>query len=63
LAVDRVIGNYQTVIKPVGEIYKNVECISGATILGDGTVALILDPVKLLKEEQSVSLRDKIRTR
>ncbi|MBU4261832.1 MAG: chemotaxis protein CheA [Proteobacteria bacterium] len=63
LAVDRVIGNYQTVIKPVGEIYKNIECISGATILGDGTVALILDPVKLLKEEQSVSLRDKIRTR
>ncbi|RJX35969.1 MAG: chemotaxis protein CheA [Desulfurivibrio sp.] len=53
LAVDRVIGNYQTVIKPLGEVYKKVECISGATILGDGTVALILDPVKLMEERQT----------
>lgn len=51
LAVDRVIGSYQTVIKPLGEVYKSVECISGATILGDGTVALILDPAKLMPKE------------
>ena len=50
LAVDRVIGNYQTVIKPLGEVYKSVECISGSTILGDGSVALILDPAKLMSE-------------
>ncbi len=51
LAVDRVIGSYQTVIKPLGEVYKQIECISGATILGDGTVALILDPAKLLPKD------------
>ena len=45
--VDRVVGSHQTVIKPLGDIYKSVECISGATILGDGNVALILDPARL----------------
>ncbi|MDH5525663.1 MAG: chemotaxis protein CheW, partial [Desulfobulbaceae bacterium] len=59
LAVDRVIGSYQTVIKPLGDIYKGVECISGATILGDGTVALILDPVKIMAEEQFEFVRAK----
>ncbi len=42
-AVDQVIGEHQTVIKNLGSIYRNVEGGSGATILGDGTVALILD--------------------
>ena len=47
LVIDRVIGNYQTVIKPLGRLYQNVSGISGATILGDGSVALILDVYKL----------------
>lgn len=41
--VDRVIGKYQTVVKPLGRGSRNVDMIAGATILGDGTVALILD--------------------
>lgn len=41
--VDAVIGDYQTVIKPLGRIFKEAEGISGATILGDGNVALIVD--------------------
>lgn len=41
--VDGVIGEHQTVIKSLGRAYRDVEGISGATILGDGTVALILD--------------------
>ncbi|MBI5632651.1 MAG: chemotaxis protein CheA [Nitrospirae bacterium] len=41
--VDQVIGEHQTVIKSLGSIYRSVAGISGATILGDGTVALILD--------------------
>ncbi len=41
--VDEVLGNYQTVIKSVGRLYRDVQYVSGATILGDGTVALILD--------------------
>ena len=47
LIIDRVIGNYQTVIKPLGRLYQNVSGLSGATILGDGSVALILDVYKL----------------
>ncbi len=45
--VDYVVGEYQTVIKSLGSIYKDVEGLSGATILGDGTVALILDIQKM----------------
>jgi two-component system chemotaxis sensor kinase CheA len=45
--VDTVIGEHQVVIKTLGGIYKNVEGVSGATILGDGTVALILDVSKI----------------
>lgn len=45
--VDEVIGGHQTVIKSLGTTYKDVEFFTGATILGDGTVALILDIAKL----------------
>ena len=47
--VDKVIGEYQTVIKNLGGLYKDVEGISGATVLGDGTVALIVDAPQLIK--------------
>ncbi len=47
--VDQVIGNHQTVIKSLGSPFKNIEGISGATLLGDGTVALILDIPKLIQ--------------
>jgi two-component system chemotaxis sensor kinase CheA len=41
--VDQVLGNHQTVIKNLGRLYREVQLVSGATILGDGSVALILD--------------------
>ena len=41
--VDGVVGQHQTVIKPLGRMYQDVGGISGATIMGDGSVALILD--------------------
>ena len=46
--VDKVIGEHQTVIKSMGKVYGQVDVISGATILGDGKVALILDAQKLV---------------
>lgn len=49
LLVDTVVGEHQTVIKSLGKAYSNVQGISGATILGDGTVALILDIPQLVK--------------
>jgi len=47
--VDRVLGNCQTVIKSLGRFYRQVQVVSGATILGNGTVALILDPERLIQ--------------
>ncbi len=49
LVVDRVIGDYQTVIKSLGRIYQDVEGLSGATIMGDGNVALIVDVLGLVR--------------
>lgn len=52
LLVDRVIGGHQTVIKNLGKLLKDVQGISGATILGDGNVALILDIGKIVRLAQ-----------
>lgn len=49
LVVDHVIGEYQAVLKPMGKHYKNHDIFSGATILGDGTVALVMDTNKIIK--------------
>ena len=43
VVVDELLGQQQVVIKSLEENYKKVDGISGATILGDGTVALIID--------------------
>lgn len=48
LAVDQIIGDYQTVIKSLSKIHAGLQTFSGATILGDGTVALILDVPRLI---------------
>jgi len=49
LVVERVLGSHQTVIQSLGHFYKGVEVISGATIMGDGRVALILDVMRLIQ--------------
>jgi two-component system chemotaxis sensor kinase CheA len=50
LTVDAIIDEYQAVLKPLGKYYKHLDMISGATILGDGTVALVLDPGLLIRQ-------------
>jgi two-component system chemotaxis sensor kinase CheA len=57
LVVDQVIGDHQTVIKSLSKLHADIEMFSGATILGNGGVALILDIAHLVafgqaKEEQ-----------
>ncbi|WP_238565742.1 chemotaxis protein CheA [Spirochaeta lutea] len=47
--VDTVIGDHQTVVKNLGRLYRDAEGVSGATILGDGSVALILDVKRLVR--------------
>ena len=56
--VDQVLGDHQTVIKNLGRLYRHVQVISGATILGNGTVALILDPHRLVQEAIRAMSRD-----
>ncbi len=50
LIVDFVVGENQTVLKPMGKHYKYQDFISGGTILGDGSVALVLDVNKIVIE-------------
>jgi two-component system chemotaxis sensor kinase CheA len=45
LVVDAVLGQHQAVIKPLGSMFRRVKGLSGASVLGDGTVALIIDPL------------------
>jgi two-component system chemotaxis sensor kinase CheA len=53
LVVDQVIGNHQTVIKSMSKLHASAEMFSGATILGDGTVALILEIADLVERGQA----------
>ena len=48
LVVDRIIGTNQTVIKQMSKLHADVRAVSGATILADGSVALILDVAHLV---------------
>lgn len=59
LVVDQILGDHQTVIKPLSSFHADVGAFSGATILGDGGVALILDIAALvgLGQRQDALLR------
>ncbi len=48
-AVDEVAGEIQAVMKSLGKVYANVQVVSGATVLGDGKLALVLEPVQLMR--------------
>jgi two-component system, chemotaxis family, sensor kinase CheA len=48
LVVDRLLGEFQTVIKPLGKLFAQLKGIGGSTILGSGEVALILDVPSLV---------------
>jgi len=53
LVVDQIIGNNQTVIKQLSKLHSGIKSFSGATILGDGSVALILDTAHLVASGQA----------
>jgi two-component system chemotaxis sensor kinase CheA len=50
LVVDKLMGEYQTVIKPLGKVLQRIRGIGGFTILGSGEVALILDVPGLMRQ-------------
>jgi len=47
--VDELLGEHQTVIKPLGKVFQNLKGITGATILGSGEVAMIIDIPEMVK--------------
>jgi two-component system chemotaxis sensor kinase CheA len=53
LVIDQIIGSHQTVIKSLSKLHADVGAFSGATILGDGTTALILDIAHVIELGQS----------
>lgn len=54
LMVDKILGSNQTVIKPIGRLFNNCTGINSSTVLGDGSVALILDVLKLTELLKSI---------
>jgi two-component system chemotaxis sensor kinase CheA len=54
LVVDQIIGDHQTVIKSLSKLHTKLESFSGATILGDGSVALILNVGHLIASGPAV---------
>lgn len=50
LVVDELMGELQTVIKPLGRIFSHLKGIGGSTVLGTGSVALILDVPALIQQ-------------
>lgn len=66
IVVDELLGEFQTVIKPLGKIFSQLSGISGSTILGSGDVAVILDVAALVNraanQEASLMLTSKART-
>jgi two-component system chemotaxis sensor kinase CheA len=49
IVVDTLLGEFQTVIKPLAKMFTQVDCVSGSSILGTGEVALILDVPAVLE--------------
>lgn len=54
LAVEDMLGDEEVVIKPLGKVFGDIEGVSGATITGDGSIVLILDPVGLIRRTVGV---------
>jgi two-component system, chemotaxis family, sensor kinase CheA len=51
--VDQVVGQIQTVIKSLGKMYEQIKGVSGATIMGNGSVALVLDIARLRESAEA----------
>lgn len=55
IAIDEVLGQQQVVIKALEDNYRAVPGIAGATIMSDGSVALIIDPTALAESTKTLS--------
>jgi len=57
LIVDELVGKFQTVIKPLGKLFSKLLWISGATIVGNGDVAMIIDVPRLITRVRGTTLK------
>lgn len=48
LVVDLIVGEFQIVVKPLGKFMRKVDMISGASVMGDGSLSLIIDTTRLI---------------
>lgn len=62
IVVDQLLGEFQTVIKPLSSIFRHLRGIGGSTILGSGEVALILDVQSLVQRNARREERDQTAT-
>lgn len=56
MVVDRVIGEFQAVIKPLTGVFREMRFLMGATFLGDGSLALLLDTEKLWETSENINI-------
>ena len=63
LVVDEVIDTEEVVVKPLSKLLKNIPILAGATIMGDGKVALILDVVGIAHKGRVMSKEQSIRSK
>ena len=59
MVVDAVLGEFQIVVKPLGRFLRSVDRISGASVMGDGSLSLIIDPGRLVNYFNQSRLRKK----
>ncbi|MCQ2203408.1 MAG: chemotaxis protein CheA [Bacteroidales bacterium] len=48
IVVDQIIGEYQIVVKPLGRFMRKVDMISGASVMGDGSLSLVVDTTRMV---------------
>lgn len=58
LVVDKLVGKFQTVIKPMGKVFGNMHWLSGSTIMGTGEVAYILDVPRMIMTIESLAEKE-----
>jgi len=52
LLINKIVGKYQAVIKPLGKYLRKIDIFSGASILGDGSIAIVMDVNKIISNLQ-----------
>ncbi len=59
MIVDAVLGEFQIVVKPLGTYLRSIDMISGASVMGDGSLSLIIDPGRLINYYNQQRLKRK----